>query len=136
MRETSLQGALDFPLGAGVQRAGGLVQQQDRRVLEDGAGDGDALLLAARQFQAALAHHGVIAHRQLHDELVDLGQARRFLDLGLVGADAAIGDVVLDRVVEQHRVLRDDADHGAQAIAWVTSRMSWPSIVTWPLLMS
>ena len=28
---------------------------------------------------------------------------------------AAIGDIVADRVVEQHRVLRDDADRGAQA---------------------
>ena len=54
--------ALDFALGAGVQRAGGFVQQQDGRILQDGAGDGDALLLAAGQFQPALAHHGVIAH--------------------------------------------------------------------------
>ena len=62
-------------------------------------------------------------------------QARRFLDLGFIGADAAIGDIVLDRVVEQHRVLRHDADGGAQA-DWVTSRMSWPSMVTLPALMS
>ncbi len=114
-RETSLQRALDFPLGAGVERAGGFVQQQDRRVLEDGAGDGDALLFAAGKLQAALAHHGVIALRQLDDEFVDLGQPRRFLDLGIAGADPAIGDVVADRVVEQHRVLRNDADGGAQA---------------------
>ena len=62
--------------------------------------------------------------------------ARGFLDLGFVGADAAIGDVVADRVVEQHGILRHDADGGAQAIACVTSRISWPSIVTLPLLMS
>ena len=41
--------------------------------------------------------------------------ARRRLDLGAVGAGAAVGDVVFDRVVEQHRVLRDDADRRAQA---------------------
>jgi hypothetical protein len=41
--------------------------------------------------------------------------ARRRLDLvpGRVGA--AIGDVVADRVVEQHRVLRHHADPGVQA---------------------
>ena len=56
----------------------------------------------------------VIAQRQFADEFVDLGVARGFLDLGLVGADAAIGDVVTHRIVEQHGVLRNDADDGAQ----------------------
>jgi hypothetical protein len=51
------QRALDFALGAGVERAGRFVEQQDRRVLQDGARDRDALLLAARQLQPALAHH-------------------------------------------------------------------------------
>ena len=32
-----------------------------------------------------------------------------------VDAVAAVADVVADRVVEQHRVLRDDADRRAQA---------------------
>ena len=34
----------------------------------------------------------------------------------MVGAGLAIGDVVFDRVVEQHGVLRDDADGGAQGL--------------------
>ena len=55
---------LDLPLGVAVERAGGLVEQQDRRRLEDRARDGDALLLAARELQAALAHHGAVALRQ------------------------------------------------------------------------
>ena len=33
----------------GIQRAGGFVQQQQRRIAQDGAGDGQALALAARQ---------------------------------------------------------------------------------------
>jgi hypothetical protein len=37
-----------------VQRRRGLVQEQDRRVLEQRPGDGDALPLAARQVGAAL----------------------------------------------------------------------------------
>jgi hypothetical protein len=36
--------------------ADGLVQQQEARVLQNGARDGDALLLAARQLDAALAN--------------------------------------------------------------------------------
>ena len=50
-------------LVAGVERRGRLVEQQHRRVLEDRAGDGEALALAARQRHAALAEHGVVALR-------------------------------------------------------------------------
>ena len=38
-----------------VERRSGFVQQQDRRVLENGAGDGEALPLATRKRHAALA---------------------------------------------------------------------------------
>ena len=55
---------LDRLLGAAVERAGRLVQDQDRRVLEQGAGDRDALLLAARQLEPALADHRLIALRE------------------------------------------------------------------------
>src|SRR5258707_14131430 len=56
-----LQRALDLLLGARVERAGRLVEQQDVWILQDRAGDRDTLLLAARQLQPALAHHAVVA---------------------------------------------------------------------------
>ena len=52
---------LHQPLGLGVERRGGLVQDQDRRVLQDRAGDRDPLALAAGEPAAALADHGVVA---------------------------------------------------------------------------
>ena len=58
---TLLQGLLDRRLGPAVEGAGRLVEDQDRRVLEQGAGDGDPLLLAARQLQPALADLALIA---------------------------------------------------------------------------
>ena len=48
----------------GVQRGGGLVKQQDRRILENGAGDGETLALAAREGDAALAELCVQTFRQ------------------------------------------------------------------------
>ena len=54
---------LYLAFGEGVERRGRLVEHQDRRRLQDGAGDGDALLLAARQLEAALAHLGAVAVR-------------------------------------------------------------------------
>ena len=107
---------LDGRLGAAVQRAGRLVEDQDRRVLQQGAGDGDALLLAAGKLQPPLADHRLIAFWQAGDEAMDRRALRRRLDLVLRGALAAIADIVADRVVEQHRVLRNDAKRGTQAL--------------------
>ena len=47
----TLDGALHLPLGFGIERGGGLVEQDDRRVLEQRARDRDALALAAGQLQ-------------------------------------------------------------------------------------
>ena len=48
-----------------------------RRVLEQRARDRQALALAAGEAQAELADHGVVAVRQLHDELVRVGRSWR-----------------------------------------------------------
>src|SRR5581483_2310217 len=53
--------ALDLLLGARVERTRRLVEQQDAGVLEDGARDRHPLLLAAREFQPALAHRRLVA---------------------------------------------------------------------------
>src|SRR5262249_32247445 len=58
-----LERILDVLLGVTVERGGRLVEQQDRRSFQDGARDGDALLLAAGQFQAALAHLPLVWQR-------------------------------------------------------------------------
>jgi hypothetical protein len=114
----ALQFRLDGALVGAVQGRRGLVEDQDRRVLQQRAGDGHALLLAAGQLEAALAHHGLVALGRGLDEGVDARGARGFFHLGAAGAGAAVGDVVFHRVVEQHRVLRHDADGaGARWIA-------------------
>ena len=60
-----------------VERAGRLVEDQDARIGDQRAGDGDALALAARQAAAALADDGVVAFGQLEDEVVRAGELRR-----------------------------------------------------------
>ena len=52
---------LDPPLGADVDRARRLVEDQDARVGEQRAGEGDELALAEREPEAALAELGVVA---------------------------------------------------------------------------
>ena len=72
-RGDAVERRLDLALGVDVERRGRLVEDEDRRRLEHGAGDGDALLLAARELQAALADLGLVAVGQALDEVGDLG---------------------------------------------------------------
>src|SRR3546814_2113167 len=107
---------LDRRLGAAVERARRFVEDQDRRVFQQRSRDRDTLLLAARQLEPALADLGLLPLRQQRDETVDrraLGRRRNLLRARI---GTAIGDVVADRIVEQHRVLRNDPDLGAQAL--------------------
>src|SRR5690606_9128963 len=61
------------------------------------------------------ADHRPIALRELADEAVDLRQTRRLVDLLLGRSRPAVLDVVEDRVVEEHRVLRHHPDGSTQA---------------------
>ena len=51
-----VEGILHAALGFGVKRGRGFVQDQDGRVLEDGAGDADTLPLAAAELDAAVTY--------------------------------------------------------------------------------
>jgi hypothetical protein len=98
--------------GLGVERRGRLVENQDRRVLEQRAGNRQALALAAREQHAVLADLGVEALRQAVDELARVGGFGGFSIVARAGASArlAVGDVAGDRVVEQRDLLGDQRD--------------------------
>ena len=114
-RQELSQGALDEPLGLGVQVRRGLVQDQDRGVAQDGPGDADALALPAGQADAAVAEPRLHALRQLPDEVGGVGGPGGAPHL-LVGPSVpvAVGDVRADGVVEDHRLLADDAHLAAE----------------------
>ena len=97
----------------GVEAAGRLVEDEDRRVAQQRAGDADALALAARQREPLRAEVGVVAQRQRADELVRRRRARGRHDVRARGV-GGVGDVVVHRAAEQHRVLEHDRDLLAQ----------------------
>ncbi len=68
-----IHGFLDQHLGTGIDRAGGLIQDEDLRVGEDGAGNGQQLLLPLRDIAGLLIQHHVVAFRQGADEVVHIG---------------------------------------------------------------
>jgi len=64
------QRPVDLLFDLDVDRTGGVVEDEDRRVDQEGPGDGDALALATREGVATLTDHGVVALGQLTDEPV------------------------------------------------------------------
>jgi hypothetical protein len=92
-----------------IEGRSGLVEDQYRRVLEQRSGDGDPLFLAAGKLEAPLTDAGFIALRQALDEGMQMGGLGGGKDFLAAGVRPAILDVVENRVVEQHRILRDDA---------------------------
>ena len=80
-RADLVEGGLDGALGLVVQRAGGLVEHQDRRVAQQRAGDREPLLLATGEPVAAGADDGVVAVGQRRDQVVDPGRPAGGLDL-------------------------------------------------------
>src|SRR5690606_387573 len=104
--ERLLHGALAFR----IERARRLVEQQDRRVLEERAGDRDALALAAREPHAALAEERVVALRQRANEPRGGRRARRRLDLLRARGPPAVTNGPAPRRAEEHGVLRHEPD--------------------------
>lgn len=111
-----LERLLHQRLGLAVQGRRRLVEHQDRRVGQDSAGNGHALALAARNADAALAHHGVKATGQAIDKLGRVGQARCLANLLVSGVGAAVGDILANGAVEQQRLLRHVGNLAAQAL--------------------
>ena len=108
------QRCLHDPLAFGVETAGRFVEQQQGRVLEDRAGDGDALPLAAGQANATLTDESGIAFRQPVHEFVDEGGSRGGTHLFVAGLGPAVADVVGNAAREDHCFLRHHRDTRAQ----------------------
>src|SRR6185312_6774681 len=85
-------------LGFRIERGSRLVKHQYARVLQQRAGDGDALTLAYGKTRTAFPDDGVIPIRQPRDEIVDVGSPRCRLDLIEARVRPAVGDVVADRI--------------------------------------
>ena len=65
---------LDDPLAFIIERARGLVEDQNTRLAQERARNRDALALAARKAAAAFADDRVVALRQLEDEVMSAGE--------------------------------------------------------------
>ena len=108
------QGVLDGRLGAGVQGAGRLVEDQHPGIGQQGAGQAHPLTLAAGQLQPTLANLGGHSVGQALDEAGQFRRLGRGDHLRRRGVRPAEGDVDLQGVVEQGHVLRHQGHRPAQ----------------------
>ena len=101
---------LDSHLCLHVHRGGRLVQNQDPGVVEDGASQGNPLLLSHRQLTPPLSHLGVVAIGFGHDEIVGVRRCARLNDLIEGRPRLAVADVLRNGAAEQDGILQHDAD--------------------------
>ena len=111
-----VEGLLDGVLALGVEGAGGLVEDEDGRVFEYGAGYGEALALAAAEVEAAVADGGVVALFHEGDKLVGMCHLCGTSHVVDAVVGTAEGDVVGHGVVEEDAVLRHKAYLCAEAV--------------------
>jgi hypothetical protein len=108
------QRPLDRHLGFGVQVRGRLVEHDHRRGLEQQPGQGEALFLPAGEAVAPVTRDRVKPVRQRRDQLPDPGRLAGLDQLLFCRRRPRVQQVGPDRVVEEVRVLRHDADHRPQ----------------------
>lgn len=111
-----LDSPLQFILILRVNAACCLVQNDDRCVLQHGAGDGNPLFLAAGQSTASLANHSVIAIRQGRNKVMAASLLRRLNHLLMGGVRAAKLDIVLNRICKEVYALEHHRDILHQAV--------------------
>ena len=104
----------DDRLVQAVEIARRLVKEHQRRVVQKCAGESEALALAARKRVAQLADRRVVALRQRHDEFVHGGLFAGRDDLVVRRVELRDAEVIFDAVVEEMRLLCDEALHLAQ----------------------
>jgi len=109
-------GVLDQFFRGGVQGTGGFVQNEDGRILQEGAGDGQPLLLPSGKEHAPFPDQSVQLLGHGFDEIPGVGRLQGLDDLLFAGSRQGIGDVVPDRVVEKDRFLGHHPDLAAQGI--------------------
>src|SRR5262249_5985093 len=100
----------DFHFRVGVDLRHRFVEDENRRIMENRPGNGDALLLPAGETHAMFANASLVAFGEVLDEVVGISTPSGVEDLFLGGVARAIRDVVVDGVGEEEGVLRNKTD--------------------------
>ena len=106
----------DFFFSERIERRSRFVENHQLRPPQQGTRDGEPLLLAARNFDAAFADHGVESFIGAGEKAADRGLAKDVHAVFIGGARIDEEQVLADGTGEQLRILRDEADAFAQIV--------------------
>ena len=107
---------MDEAFGFHIDTGRGVVEHQNGGIEQDRPGDGETLLLSARQGDATLADVGVIAVGETHDLIVQLGDLSRLDHIVNIGMGNPVSNVVADRGIEEEHVLLYHAHVAPQGV--------------------
>ena len=102
-----------------VHGARGVVEDQDLRLLHNGARNAQALLLSAGEVRGVLLQNGLIAVREAIDEFVWQAMAQASRSCSCVALALPPAEILRDRAGEQRAVLQ----HHGNAVAQVLERV-------------
>src|SRR5260370_9862559 len=114
--EQTIQSFANEQLGLGIHAGSGFVENQETRVVGQGAGKIDELALADGEGRAALVHIAGDAFGQGADKLPKPDFVNGALDGDAVDAGRAEADVRFDRAGEKEGILEHDAELAAQVL--------------------
>ena len=106
----------DLHFGFRVQRGGGLIQDENRGVLDHRASDRQPLSLARGELAAALAKLAMVSALLLLNELVRARHLGRRLDCFIAGVRDRVADVLGDGRAKQQVLLQGYRNVAAQAL--------------------
>ena len=108
--DEAVDGFLHELFGDDVEAAGGFVEDDHFGIADEGAGDGEALALAAGEGGAVGDDLGFDAEGKAVDEFADVGGVEDLLEGVFADVVEAVGDVVADGAGEELDLLRDDGE--------------------------
>src|SRR5580658_5788965 len=106
----AVEGLANLQFGFGVDAGGGFVEDEEARIVGEGAREADELALADGKRGAAFVDAGVDAFGQGANKLAEADFVDGVFDGGAIDAAGAEADVRIDGAGEKKRVLQDDAE--------------------------
>lgn len=109
-----LQRSLDGGFGFVIDGGSGFIQNQDRGIFEQGAGDRQSLALTAGKLLTAFSDDGFVAVGQAENKVVGFGEFGGMDDFVAGDIKAAVGNVFGNGAVKQEHILADPTDAAPQ----------------------
>src|SRR5436305_15179872 len=103
-----LHGRQQIGFRAYIERAGGLIQDEQRSVFQDRARDSKPLPLASGKTRSALPDFAFVSLRKRQNKVMGTRGGCSSDDFGAAGIESSISDIVSNRGREQHRFLADN----------------------------